>query len=52
MANPNIKDAEKIKKIDKIKNELEKMTYLRKDEIEGMCQKIGISVEDFFDPHP
>lgn len=47
MANPNIKDAEKIKKIDKIKNELEKMTYLRKDEIEGMCQKIGISVEDF-----
>lgn len=45
--NPKIKDIEKIKKIQLVRNELEKMTYLRKDEIEGLCQRLEISVEDF-----
>lgn len=47
MANPKIKDTEKIRKIEEIKSELEKMTYLKKDEIEELCQRLEMSVEDF-----
>ena len=47
MANPKIKDTEKIRKIEKIRIETEKLSYLRKDEIEEVCKKIGLSVEDF-----
>ena len=47
MANPKIKDIEKIRKIQEIREELEKKTYLSKNEIEEICKKIKISVEDF-----
>ena len=47
MANPKIKDIEKIRKIQEIREELENKTYLSKNEIEEICKKIKISVEDF-----
>lgn len=47
MWNPKIKDIEKIKKIETIKGNLEKFICLRKDEIEVICKKLDISVEDF-----
>ena len=47
IGNPQIKDIEKRKKIEGIKSELEKMIYLGKNEIEEMCQKLEISVDDF-----
>lgn len=47
MWNPKIKDIEKIEKIERIKGNLEKFICLRKDEIEGICKKLDISVEDF-----
>lgn len=47
IANPIIKDIEKVDKINSIEDELQKMSYLRKDEIDVICKRLQISREDF-----
>lgn len=47
IANPIIKDIEKVDKVNSIKDELEKMAYLRKDEIDAICKRLQISRDDF-----
>lgn len=46
-ANPIIKDIEKVKKVEKIKEKIEQNKFYSKEEIEIICKKIGLSQTDF-----
>lgn len=47
MANPKIKDTEKIKKVAELKKEITEPSYYSRERIEYLCKKFDISVEDF-----
>lgn len=46
-ANPKIKDIEKIKKVEKLEKEVEETFYCNRLELEKLCKKFDLSIEDF-----
>ncbi len=47
MANPKIKDTEKVKKVEQIKQEIVEGKYYSKEELERLCKQVNLSLDDF-----
>ena len=47
MANPKIKDTEKVKKVEQIKQEIVEGKYYSKEELERLCKQVNLSIDDF-----
>lgn len=47
LANPKIKDIEKVKKIKELHTQIEEGKWYSKAKIEELCQRVDVSIEDF-----
>ena len=47
MANPKIKDTEKIKKVEQLKRQIIEGKYYSKRELEQLCNQVDLSIDDF-----
>lgn len=47
MANPRIKDIEKVKKVEELQKEIVDMGYYSIEQISDLCSRVDLSIEDF-----